>query len=286
MASTCVEGKVLLRVSRLFSLFYAVFMGFLTVFLLAMGLSLGHVYMSMGCLVGSAVGPCSFSILIERTNARSVPIAAVFGLFFAILGWIITAQIEFGEVKYETVMSDWPWVVGNLCALFGGFGVVGIATLIRPDKEFRWSMINDQIPLVDDALPRRDPVHDTDELLLREVLIAKVISISLTVIFIILWPIPQHVWGGIMGANDFTFWVVLAIVMALLAGIFIIVFPLFEVYTDIFENRNKGLETRHISFLTDEQLKDQDQRLETDASQKKEMYDRMAKRKDEMGTKK
>merc|ERR1719444_117126 len=50
------EGQILLNVSRMFTAAFAFFMGFLSTFLNTLGVSLGHVYMSMGCLVGSAVG--------------------------------------------------------------------------------------------------------------------------------------------------------------------------------------------------------------------------------------
>jgi Na+/proline symporter len=284
MAPTCVEGRVLLRTSRFFSLLQALFMGFLTVFLLTMGLSLGHVYMSMGCLVGSAVGPCTFMILVQTTNARGVSWGALGGLALSMLGWIVSAQVEFGEVKYETLMSDWPWVVSNLCALIGGALIVAIATILRPDKEFRWDMINDAIPLVDDALPKRDPVHDTDEMLQRDLLFAKVVSLSLSVIFVGLWPVPQHLFGGIMSDGEFAFWVAMVFIAALSAGLFIMIFPIFEVYVDLVENRFKNTETRKIMFMTDDEITADDKRIEEEASQKQEMYDRMAKRKDELGT--
>jgi hypothetical protein len=200
------------------------------------------------------------------------------------LGWIVSAQVEFGEVKYETLMSDWPWVVSNLCALIGGALIVAIATILRPDKEFRWDMINDAIPLVDDALPKRDPVHDTDEMLQRDLLFAKVVSISLSVIFVGLWPVPQHLFGGIMSDGEFAFWVAMVFIAALSAGLFIMIFPIFEVYVDLVENRFKNTETRKIMFMTDDEITADDKRIEEEASQKQEMYDRMAKRKDELGT--
>merc|ERR1719265_224118 len=71
VSSNNIEGKILLRVSKFFTGLFAVFMGFLAVFLLTIGLSLGHVYMSMGCLVGSAVGPAALTILMQTANSKA-----------------------------------------------------------------------------------------------------------------------------------------------------------------------------------------------------------------------
>ena len=42
--------------------------GFLAILLQELGLNLGFVYMSMGVLIGSAVGPASLAILYEKAN--------------------------------------------------------------------------------------------------------------------------------------------------------------------------------------------------------------------------
>jgi hypothetical protein len=282
MATTCIEGKVLLRMSRLFSALYALFMGFITVFLLTIGLSLGHVYMSMGCLVGSAVGPCTFSILYEKTNGTAVSAGAVGGLVLSMVGWVIAAQAEFGKIGYETMMSDWPWVVSNLCALFGGLAITWIGTIIKPDRTFKWSMIDDSIPLVDDALPKKDPVWDSDAALAKEVKLAVAVSVTLTVIFIGLWPLPQHLGGGIMGDGDFAFWVALTFMIAFLAGIFICVFPIFEVYRDIISASGSRVEVRTIKLMTADEISMDEKRQADDANEKAEFYDRMASRKQEL----
>merc|ERR1712144_109124 len=97
VSSNNIEGKILLRVSKFFTGLFAVFMGFLAVFLLTIGLSLGHVYMSMGCLVGCAVGPAALTILLETANSKAIAVGAVGGFFLAMIGWVGQAATEFGE---------------------------------------------------------------------------------------------------------------------------------------------------------------------------------------------
>merc|ERR1711977_546070 len=83
VSSNNIEGAILLRVSKFFTGLFAVFMGFLAVFLLTIGLSLGHVYMSMGCIVGSAVGPAALTILMETANSNAIAAGALGGFVLA-----------------------------------------------------------------------------------------------------------------------------------------------------------------------------------------------------------
>merc|ERR1719352_1353522 len=110
VSSNSIEGKILLRVSKFFTGVFALFMGFLAVFLQTLGFSLGWVYMSMGVIIGSAVGPASLTILMERANGIFIAAGAIGGLALGLFGWCIKAQDDNdGTVAYETLGQDWPW---------------------------------------------------------------------------------------------------------------------------------------------------------------------------------
>jgi Na+/proline symporter len=228
VSSNNIEGQILLRVSKFFTGLFAVFMGFLAVFLLTIGMSLGHVYMSMGCIVGSAVGPAALTILLETANKWAIAAGPIGGLILAIMGWTIQAEVEFGEVKYETLMSDWPWVVGNLCAIIGGTLIAGVGSMIQPDPDFKWGMLNERIPLVDDAEPPKDKDLESDEKLNFQVKIAIIASIVLTFVLLVLWPIPMHLGGGVFSEGGFGVWVALEFLWALIGGAVIIILPGYE----------------------------------------------------------
>merc|ERR1719388_86855 len=228
VSSNNIEGAILLRVSKFFTGLFAVFMGFLAVFLLTIGLSLGHVYMSMGCIVGCAVGPAALTILLETANSKAIAAGAIGGFILAMVGWIGQAGSEFGTVEYGTLMSDWPWVVGNLCGILGGTAIAMIGSLIAPDKEFRWAMLNDRIALVDDVEPPKDSTKETGAMLEVQVKIAIYASIILTVIRLVLWPIPMHVGTGVLSEGGFGAWVAVEIIWALVGAIVIIILPLIE----------------------------------------------------------
>merc|ERR1719428_1864480 len=144
------------------------------------------------------------------------------------VGWIGQAASEFGTVKYGTLMSDWPWVVGNLCGILGGTAIAMLGSLIAPDKEFKWSMLNDRIALVDDVEPPKDGKLETDARLLVQVKIAVYASIGLTIILLVLWPIPMHVSTGVLSEGSFGAWVAVEIIWALIGAIVIIIMPLIE----------------------------------------------------------
>merc|ERR1719207_485632 len=211
-SSNNIEGQILLRVSKFFTGLFAVFMGFLAVFLLTIGLSLGHVYMSMGCLVGSAVGPAALTILMETANSKAIAAGAVGGFILAMIGWIGQAATEFGKVEYGTLMADWPWVVGNLCGILGGTAIAWLGSIIAPDRSFKWEMLNERIALVDDCEPPKDGTLETDAKLVVQVKIAVWASILLTVVLLVLWPIPMHTATGVLGEGSFGAWVAVEII--------------------------------------------------------------------------
>jgi hypothetical protein len=181
--------------------------------------------MSMGCLVGSAVGPAALTILMETANGNAISAGAVGGFILAMIGWTGQASTEFGEVKYGTLMSDWPWVVGNLCGILGGTAIALIGSLIKPDKDFRWSMLNDRIALVDDVEPPKDATLESGAKLETQVKIAIWASVGLTVVLLVLWPIPMHVGVGVFSEGGFGAWVAVEMIWAIVGALIIIIMP-------------------------------------------------------------
>jgi Na+/proline symporter len=228
VSSNSIEGKILLRVSKFFTAIFAVFMGFLAVFLQTLDFSLGWVYMSMGVIIGSAVGPASLTILMETANGVAIGAGAVGGLALGVLGWVLKANADSGEVSYSTLGSDWPWVVGNLCAIIGGFLIAMVGSLIQPDKSFKWEMLNERIPLVDDIEPPKAD-DESDARLRVHVKIAIAASVVLTFVLLVLWPLPLHGGAGVFSEGGFTVWVVLEILWAMIGGAVIIVMPAIEI---------------------------------------------------------
>jgi len=232
------EGTILLRVSKACTLIFALFMGFLAILLQELGLNLGFVYMSMGVLIGSAVGPASLAILYEKANGLGIAAGCIGGLFLGLLAWCLRAQTEFGEVTgpgsksgTNTLGKDWPFVFGNVFAICGGGIIAILGSLIKPDNEFKWPMLNERIPLVDDIEPVKDEA-ETEKKLYLHYKMAVGASVALTFILIIAWPFPMMFGLGAFGKGRFTSWVVVEIMWACIGGVVIIGLPAYETVKD------------------------------------------------------
>jgi hypothetical protein len=229
MSQHGLEGKVLLRVSRLSTGLYAFFMGFVAMFLQVIGFGIGWVYMSMGVLIGSAVGPASLTLLMERANGFWVGAGAVGGFIIGVMSWFICAVVNSGEISYESIGSDWPWVVGNVCSIASGFLIAFGGSMIQPNKQFKWEMLNDQIPLVDDVEPLRGN-DESEEALNLWNWVAISTSTTLTFILIVMWPIPMY-FAGVFSSMGFTLWSITSILWIIAAAFIILAVPVWEIYS-------------------------------------------------------
>lgn len=234
------EGQLLLSVSRMFAAFFAFFMGFLATFLLTFGIPLGHVYMSMGCIVGSAVGPAAISLMIESANGIAVGAGAVGGFFISMIVWVGAAANEFGEIRYETMMSDWPWVAGNLGAILGGTIIALVGTFVSPSTHFKWEHLNAAIPLVDDVVPApEDELYRSPEFMSLMNNAAAAISVGGSFLLIVLWPGPMHLASGVFSETGFSIWIALEFIWLLVAGGVIIILPAWEMRNILFDYQEK-----------------------------------------------
>jgi len=178
-------------------------------------------------IIGSAVGPASLTVLMERANGKFISAGAIGGLGLGLFGWCIKAYVDSNEVSYDSLGKDWPWVVGNLCAILGGLFISLVGSLLFPDNTFKWEMLNERIPLVDDIEPPKD-ADETDDKLNKHVKIAIGASVVLTLILLVLWPLPMHAGAGVFGKWGFTVWITLEIIWAVVGGIVIIGLPAYE----------------------------------------------------------
>jgi len=154
------------------------------------------------------------------------------------IAWCAQANAEFGAVNIGTLGKDWPFVAGNLGAILGGLLIAWGGSLAFPDKTFKWEMLNERIPLVDDIEPAKDE-EETDERLQKQVKIAVGASLFLTFVLIIAWPIPMHLTVGVFSKGRFTTWVVVEMMWAIIGGIVIIVLPVYETVRDVLRTKKQ-----------------------------------------------
>jgi Na+/proline symporter len=220
------EGVILVRMSRFFSCLFAIFMGFLSVLLNVLGLGLGFVYMSMGNIIGSAVVPVALAILMEKANGTWCTIGAVGGFCIAIASWVIRAAIEFDEVSMDSLGGGNPMLVGNIVSIVSA-GIIAIGgSMAKPDTNFKWAML-EAIPVVDDVIPELKEGEDAASLQ-KDAKRANIQAVVLTVFLIILWPLPQHVSGGIFEPWGFSVWIGAAFLWGIIGGLVIIIMPIMD----------------------------------------------------------
>jgi urea-proton symporter len=97
--------------------FFGVFMGFLSLILDEIGLSLGFVYLMMGIFIGSAVMPISFVLTWDKANATGAVCGAITGLILGLVTWIATASGLEGKVNIDTLGMNYPMLAGNVVAI-------------------------------------------------------------------------------------------------------------------------------------------------------------------------
>jgi Na+/proline symporter len=220
------EGVILVRMSRFFSCLFAIFMGFLSVLLNVLGLGLGFVYMSMGNIIGSAVVPVALAILWKKANGTWCTIGAVGGFCIAIASWVIRAAIEFDEVSMDSLGGGNPMLVGNIVSIVSA-GIIAIGgSMAKPDTNFKWAML-EAIPVVDDVIPELKEGED-EASLQKDAKRANIQAVVLTVFLVILWPLPQHVSGGIFEPWGFSVWIGAAFLWGIIGGLVIIIMPIMD----------------------------------------------------------
>lgn len=227
-------GKQLLRVSRGAIIGFGLGMGGLAVILLAMGLSLGFVYLAMGVLIGSAVIPIALTITWKRTNKHAATGGAIIGLIVALTTWVSVASSlpEYGGViSLDSLGHNYSMLFGNIAGILTGGLIVVIGSLVKK-VDFEWSELRNKIQLVDmsrEEIAEHERVTTQDEETLKKAFKFSVRGGGLmTLILIIAWPLPLFFSDYVFDLGFYYFWVTIAIVWVSIASFFIIGLPLIE----------------------------------------------------------
>jgi SSS family transporter len=220
------SGKQLLKVSRATIIGFGIGMGGLAVILLAMGLSLGFVYLAMGVLIGSAVIPIALTITWKKTDKHAAVAGAIGGLFVALAAWIGTAislPAYGGQLSLASLGDNFSMLYGNVAGILIGGAITAIGSLAK-NKDFDWAKIKQRITLVEVT-----EVETQDEETLE-----KAFKFSLkggglmTLALIVFWPLPLYFSGYVFDLPFYGLWVGIAVVWVSVASFFIIGLPIIQ----------------------------------------------------------
>lgn len=228
------SGRELMRVSRLVILCFGIGMGILASMLLVIGASLQYVYLAMGILIGSAVAPITIAVVWKKANKVAATAAAIVGLACGIGAWLATANALYGEITIATTGQNTPLLIGNVTAISVGALVSIAGSLLRPEN-FNFEVMKQRILVVDDRV-RSMIEHDTDEKFLKGAArFSYKYAIALTLILVVVWPLPLYFSGYIFSSLVYHVWIGMAVAWAAGAAAVVIFLPFIEARRGIAE---------------------------------------------------
>jgi SSS family transporter len=225
-------GDQILYVSRAVIVVFGLFMGCLAIVLFEIGLNLGWVYLFMGVVIGSAVVPLWNLMTWKKASGTGAVIAAWTGFILAVVGWLIAAQVQSGEISVATLGTNEVMLSGNLIAILSsGFIHWSYSMFIDP-QDYDFAELDQHISLVEQDLRGLTEEEKNPELLREAEQWIVRRGYALTVILIFVWPLLS-VPAGVFSESYFAFWVLIAIAWGFGAAIVITVLPLIESADDI-----------------------------------------------------
>ena len=226
-------GKQLLKVSRTVIVIFGLGMGALAAILLGMGLSLGFVYLAMGILIGSAVIPIALTIAWSRTTRAGAVSGALIGVVLALITWTGVASAESGGVvDIASLGGAFPMLYGNVVAILSS-GLICVVVSLSQRKVYDWKEMNTHMNIVEAdmsaELKAEIAQRQQDEATLEK---AYKFSLKgggvLTIICVVLWPLPLYFSGYVFDLGFYSMWVGIAIVWVSIAAFTIICMPIYE----------------------------------------------------------
>jgi Na+/proline symporter len=227
------DGKTLLKVSRATIVAFGLGMGGIAVVLLGMGLSLGFVYLAMGILIGSAVIPIALTITWSKTTRGGAVAGALVGVMLSLLTWTSVAASEAdGVVDIASLGGAFPMLYGNVVAILSS-GLICVVVSLAQNKKYDWKLLNQEMKLVGEDMTEEVKAEiakrEQDEATLKKAFQFSVKGGGiLTLICVVLWPMPLYFSGYVFDLGFYSFWVSIAIVWVSIASFCIICIPIIE----------------------------------------------------------
>ncbi|KAF2162672.1 hypothetical protein M409DRAFT_68968 [Zasmidium cellare ATCC 36951] len=215
------------------------------------GFSVGFLITAIGIFVDSAIVPSACTIMWKKQSKAAVIISPVLSSCAAMIAWFLKAHQEYGEITVASLSGNLPLVAGNMMSLCGPLLLTPLITFIKPDN-YDWNLLHDAIRPDDESEPNvhqsesdtspapknetpavvstiEPPAQDPHEsLLLRSRNRAIIASVTLTLCFLILWPIPMYATHYVFSKGFFVGWIVVVFLWAFFASSTITLIPIWE----------------------------------------------------------
>jgi hypothetical protein len=209
-------------------------MGVLAGILLGMGLSLGFVYLAMGILIGSAVIPIALTITWSKTTKAGAVAGALIGVMLSLLTWtsVAAAESATGTVDISSLGGAFPMLYGNVVAILSS-GLICVVISLAQNKKYDWGELNTHMKIVEADMTESVKAEiaqaaQDEETLKRAYKFSLKGGGILTIICVVIWPLPLYFSGYVFDIGFYGMWVGIAIVWVSIAAFCIICIPIYE----------------------------------------------------------
>ncbi|KAG2074411.1 urea transporter [Suillus decipiens] len=244
----------ILRMSHAGVVIFALVMGIAGVIFYYIGVSMGWLYTFMGVILGSAVCPIALCITWKKASKVGCITGALVGFSAGIIAWLVTTStLNQKVINVTTSGGSYEMLAGNLASIGVGAIISTAASLIWPeDYDFAStrainhrsttasSNVNDEQedPESEKKVPdvsvssvtneaQIDPELDPASLNKAFKFAARA-SIVLTLVLMILIPIPLFFAQTVYSVTGFSVWVIVGILWTFVSAFAVVVYPLWE----------------------------------------------------------
>lgn len=226
---------------------YAFVMAAFSTGLFYAGISMGWLYLFMGVIISSAVLPASLALLWKDQNWIAAALTPILGLIVSLTAWLVTAKTTCGALTVDCTGSNYPMLAGNVAALLSPFVFIPLLTFAFGRQNYDWvsmtlirmgddsdiaAKAHIDLELIPGAHQRGNSTVEataTEQRKLKKAaVIARSTTVAMTLILLVLWPMPLYGTGYIFSKRFFTGWVTVGILWLFCSTACVGIFPLWQ----------------------------------------------------------
>jgi hypothetical protein len=182
-----------------------------------LGASLQYIYLATGILIGPAVVPIALTVSWKKTNKNAAIMGSSLGLAADICSWIATTWLLYGHLSIATTGETTPLLIGNVLSISVGATVVVFGSLLKP-QNFNFDLMKQKILVVDDRIRSIIEKDTNDNQLKRDARFTYRYAIALTLVLVVVWPLPLYFSGYVFSLFVYSLWVGLGFAWASIAA--------------------------------------------------------------------
>lgn len=259
------QGSTLVRVSHIGIIVWACITAAGACLWNGIGLDLGWLYNFMGIIIGPAVIPVFYAVVWKKQPKIAMIVAPVVGLVCGVVAWLATAAaLNDNKINIDTTGTIYAQLAGNLTSICIGAIIATALTIIWPadydfdqtrsinqataphhhNQQSKIQMTGTITRSSDEKLSAESPAEEKemgqvinaseDEeiedpvALQRASVIAVIAGSALTLILVLVIPLPLFFTHYIFSKGFFKGWIVVGILWAFVGTFITVVLPLWE----------------------------------------------------------